>query len=301
LTPSSSRRRSSSASRRPPSPAALRELRKAGVFAKKSLGQHFLTDRRTLERIAQAALPTNGGTVIEIGAGLGDLTLQLSERATRVIAIELDDTLAARLRTRFLNTNVVVLHADALEISPSHVLATANAEPPYIVAGNLPYNVAQPLLRHYLEAQPKPERLVVMVQAEVAESIVAQPGKLSLLGVSVQLYGKPELLFRVPASAFYPPPKVQSAVVRIDVAPELRAPVDDVAAFFHVVRAGFTTKRKQIRNSLANGLRVEPVTAGAILSRAGIQYTKRAQDLSLAEWAALAKAWTALGRPEGAR
>lgn len=267
------------------------------MFAKKSLGQHFLTDHRTLQRIAQAALPTNGATVVEIGAGLGDLTAELSERAERVIAIELDDTLAARLRTRFLNTNVFVLNADALEVEPEQALAAANAEPPYVVAGNLPYNVAQPLLRHYLEARPKPERLVVMVQAEVAESIVAQPGKLSLLGLSVQLYGEPELLFRVPPSAFYPPPKVQSAVLRIVVAPELRARVDNVEAFFHVVRAGFATKRKQIRNALANGLRVEPVTAGTILSRAGIQYTKRAQELSLEQWAALARAWVQLGRP----
>jgi 16S rRNA (adenine1518-N6/adenine1519-N6)-dimethyltransferase len=239
--------------------------------------------------------------VIEIGAGLGDLTAQLSQRAARVIAIELDDTLAERLRARFAGTNVFVLHADALELSPSHVLATAHAEPPYVVAGNLPYNVAQPLLRRYLEAEPKPDRMVVMVQAEVAESIVARPGRMGVLSVAVQLYGEAELLFRVPASAFYPPPKVQSAVVRIAVAPELRVPVQDVEAFFHVVRAGFGTKRKQIRNALANGLRIDAAVAGTILSRAGIQYTKRAQELTLDDWAALAKAWDVLGRPAGAR
>ncbi len=292
----SPRKRTFSASRRPPAPAAVRELRKAGVLAKKSLGQHFLTDQRTLRRIAEAALPAARATVIEIGAGLGDLTAQLAERSKRVIAIELDDTLAARLRTRFIDSNVFVLHADALEIDPSRALTLANAEAPYVVTGNLPYNIAQPLLRRYLEALPKPEQIVVMVQAEVAESIVAPPGKLSLLGLSVQLYGEPELLFRVPASAFYPPPKVQSAVVRIAVAPALRAQVDDVIAFFEIARAAFGTRRKQIRNSLANGLRIDTAEAGAILSRAGVQHTKRAQELSLEEWAALAKAWIALGR-----
>ena len=282
---------------RGPAPGALRELRKAGAFAKKSLGQHFLIDQRTLRRIAQAAALSADDTVIEIGAGLGDLTAQLAERAGRVIAIELDEKLAEHLRRRFDGTNVFVLEGDALAIDPAEALAKAGATPPYIVVGNLPYNVAQPLLRHFLETQTKPERLVVMVQAEVAESITARPGKLSILGLSVQLYGEPELLFRVPASAFYPPPKVQSAVVRIDVARELRAQVADVAAFFELVRAGFGTRRKQLRNAIANGLGIDTMTAGAVLSRAGIQYTLRAQELTLEQWAALAHAWTQLGRP----
>jgi 16S rRNA (adenine1518-N6/adenine1519-N6)-dimethyltransferase len=171
--------------------------------------------------------------------------------------------------------------------------------PPYVVAGNLPYYAAQPLLRRFLEARPAPERLVVMVQAEVAGSIVARPGELSLLGVSVQLYGAPRLLFRVPPSAFYPPPKVRSAVVRIDVAPGLRAAVPDVDAFFRVVRAGFSTRRKQLRNALANGLGIEPAAASALLAGARIDATLRAQALSLQQWAALARAWTDAGRPGG--
>jgi 16S rRNA (adenine1518-N6/adenine1519-N6)-dimethyltransferase len=299
LTPSASGKRSprNSSFRRAPAPAALRELRKAGVFAKKSLGQHFLTDQRTLGRIAQAAVLSSDDCVIEIGAGLGDLTARLAERARRVIAIELDQPLVAHLRQRFAGTNVFVLEGDALKLDPADVLASAGENPPYVVAGNLPYYVAQPLLRHFLEAQPKPERLVVMVQAEVAESIAAKPGHLSILGVSVQLYGEAERLFRVPASAFYPPPKVESAVVRIDVTLELRARVDDVDAFFTIVRAGFGTKRKQLRNALATGLRVDPVVAGSVLSRAGIKHTLRAQELSLEQWAVLTKAWIALGRP----
>ena len=234
--------------------------------------------------------------MIEIGAGLGGLTAELSSRAGRVVAIELDDALAPYLEQRFANTNVTVVHGDALGLEPADLIERG----PYVVAGNLPYNVAQPLLRHHLEARLKPERLVVMVQAEVAESIAAKPGEMSLLACSVQLYGEPRVLFRVPPSAFYPPPKVRSAVVRIDIAPRLRAEVDDIEAFFRVARAGFSTRRKQLRNALANGLRIEAPSAAELLAAAGIDATLRAQDLSLDQWAGLARAWVARGRPEGA-
>jgi 16S rRNA (adenine1518-N6/adenine1519-N6)-dimethyltransferase len=301
---STSSARSRSPRARPPrkrrGPAPPRELREAGIAARKSLGQHFLTSTSTLRRVADACDLTPRHTVIEIGAGLGGLTAELSARAGRVIAIELDDTLAPYLEQRFANTNVAVVHGDALALQPAELLARGGASEPYVVAGNLPYNVAQPLLRHYLEARPKPERLVVMVQAEVAESIVAQSGELTLLACSVQLYGEPRLLFRVAPSAFYPPPKVRSAVVRIDVAPRLRAGVEDVAAFFRVVRAGFSTKRKQLRNALANGLRIDAPIAAKLLALARIDATLRAQDLSLDQWAALARAWMARGGPESA-
>lgn len=236
-----------------------------------------------------------------MGAGLGGLTAELARRAQRAIAVELDERLAGHLRRRFAGTGVAIVQGDALAIDPAEALARAGASGPYVVVGNLPYYIAQPLLRHFLEAQPPPQRLVVMVQAEVAESIVAGPGEMSLLGVSVQLYGQPRLLFRVPPSAFYPPPKVRSAVVRIDVAPQPRAAVDDIEAFFHVVRAGFGTRRKQLRNALAHGLRIDPATAAGLLAAAAIDPTLRPQTLTLDAWAALTRAWIARGRPEGAR
>lgn len=284
------------ATRRPLPP---RELRKSGLSARKALGQHFLTNTRILRRIAQAAEPAPDETVIEIGAGLGALTAELAICARRVIAVELDQALSEHLRRRFAGTNVTVIQGDALELTPSTLLAQANATPPYVVAGNLPYYIAQPLLRHFLEARPPPRRLIVMVQAEVAESIVARPGEMSLLSLSVQLYGEPRLLFRVPPSAFYPPPKVQSAVVRINVTPRLRADVEDIEAFFHVARAGFGSKRKQLRNALAHGLRIDATTARRLLDDAGIDQTLRAQVLTLDGWAALTRAWIARGRPEG--
>jgi 16S rRNA (adenine1518-N6/adenine1519-N6)-dimethyltransferase len=287
-------------SRRRPSPVrAPRELREAGISARKALGQHFLTSARTLRRIADAAGPSAGQTVIEVGAGLGGLTAELAARAGRVVAIELDEALAGYLRRRLAGTNVFVLQSDALAVSPAQALAEAGASGPYVVAGNLPYNIAQPLLRHFLEAQPPPERLVVMVQAEVAESIVAGPGQMTLLGISVQLYGEPRILFRVPPSAFYPPPKVRSAVVRIEMAPRPRVPVEDIDAFFRVVRAGFGTRRKQLRNALAHGLQIEPATAAGLLAAADIDPTLRAQALPLEAWASLTRAWVECGRPEG--
>jgi len=280
---------------------AARELRSAGLPAKKSLGQHFLTSERILRRIADACELSPAETVIEIGAGLGALTEELAARAGRVVAIELDAALAERLRQRFAGGNVSVIEADALEVDPAQALSQARARPPYVLAGNLPYYIAQPLLRHYLEAVPKPDRLIVMLQAEVAESIVAGPGSMTLLGISVQLYGEPRLLFRVPPGAFHPPPKVSSAVVRIDVAPALRAHVRDREAFFRVVRAGFSAKRKQLRNALAHGLRIDTAIASELLNAAGIDPTLRAQNLPLEAWAALMDAWIARNRPEGTR
>jgi 16S rRNA (adenine1518-N6/adenine1519-N6)-dimethyltransferase len=273
------------------------ELREAGFATRKALGQHFLTDARILRRIADACELTPASAVVEVGAGTGALTAELSKRAGRVVAVELDDKLYAYLRQRFEGTNVTIVAGDARAQPPAELLAQAGVGPPYTVAGNLPYYVAQPVLRHFLESSPPPERLLVMVQAEVAESIVAQPPKMSLLGVSVQLFGEATLLFRVPPSSFAPPPKVQSAVVRIDVAPRPRAGVRDTEAFFTVVRAGFSAPRKQLRNSLARGLGVEPAVASELLAAAAIDPTLRPQALALEQWSALTDAWNAAGRP----
>jgi 16S rRNA (adenine1518-N6/adenine1519-N6)-dimethyltransferase len=285
---------SSNKSRRPAGRRvrAPRELREAGLSARKTLGQHFLRDAAALRRIADAVEARPNEAVIEIGAGLGALTERLAERAQRVVAIELDDGLAAHLRQRFGSTNVTVVHGDALALDPVGLLADAGSTMSYAVAGNLPYQIAQPLLRHYLEAQPPPRRLVVMVQAEVAESIVAAPGAMTLLGLSVQVYGEARILFRLPPSAFYPPPRVRSAVVRIDVSTRPLVPVGDIDGFFAIARAGFTTRRKQLRNALANGLDIAAADAAAILTAAGIDPKRRAQELRLEDWVALARAWS---------
>jgi 16S rRNA (adenine1518-N6/adenine1519-N6)-dimethyltransferase len=168
--------------------------------------------------------------------------------------------------------------------------STFNLQPsilPYTAVANLPYYITSAAIRHLLEASPPPQRIVLTVQREVAERIVAAPGDLSLLAVSVQFYGRPRIVARIPAGAFVPPPKVDSAVVRIDTHPAPPVEVRDVETFFRVVRAGFGQKRKQIKNSLAAGLGLSGDEAAAALARAGIDPRRRAQTLSLAEWAGL--------------
>ncbi len=256
---------------------------------RKRFGQHFLTDKNILEKIARAAELTRADTVLEIGPGLGDLTRVLSAAAARVVAVEVDRDLAARLRGEFSDTNVHILEGDVLRQPPAAWLAQAECAPPYVVAANLPYYITSAILRYLLEAPTPPTRLVVMVQREVAQQMLARPPHSNLLAVSVQFYGAPRLVAHVPAGAFRPPPQVSSAVVRIDVhAPPPPLPP---AKFFRVVRAGFGAKRKQIHNALANGLGLSRGETAAWLRRADIAPTRRAETLQLEEWERLTRAF----------
>ena len=215
-----------------------------------------------------------------------------------MVAVEVDEKLCLHLRQSLQPCpNVTVVCADVLSLSPARLLEEAGlsaeqagARGPYAVVANLPYYIAAPVLRHFLESDPPPRRLVVMLQREVAESIAAGPGRMSLLGVAVQFYGRPHLLFGVPPRAFHPPPKVRSAVLRIDVGEGPRVEVPNASAFFEVVRAGFSAPRKQLRNSLAQGLGLPATEAGGLLSAAGIDPRRRPQELSIEEWAALCQA-----------
>jgi 16S rRNA (adenine1518-N6/adenine1519-N6)-dimethyltransferase len=266
-------------------------LRAYGLRPRKQLGQNFLADPVALGRIVAAAELTAQDTVLEIGAGVGTLTRPLAEAAGHVVAVELDDGLVPILGQELADlSNVEIVHGDVLGI-PSFGLA----ERGFKIVANLPYNITSAILRRFLEQEPRPQLMVVTVQREVADRIVAEPGQMSLLAVSVQLYGVPRIVARIPAGAFYPPPKVDSAVVRIDVRPEpdvdFGGELDD-AAFFRVVRAGFEQKRKMLRNALAGGLRMEPGEVEAALAEAGVDARRRAQTLSLEEWGAVARALT---------
>ncbi len=290
-SPTTPRRNSSTAHRFRLRSALPRDLALAGLTARKSLGQHFLTDRRILRRIVNAARLTPEDTVVEVGAGLGVLTAQLAKRAGKVIAVEVDEALCEHLRRRFEGTpNLSLVCADVMAVSPEELLRAQGARPPYVVAGNLPYNIAAAVLRHFLEASQPPQRMVVMVQKEVAERIVAGPGRMSLLALSIQLYAVPRLLFTVPPSAFRPPPRVESAVLRLDVREEPAVPVDDVDAFFRILRAGFSAPRKQLRNALSHALGRDAVEIEGAVRRAGVDPTLRAQALSLEQWSALFRA-----------
>lgn len=270
----------------------------ATVRPRKSLGQHFLTDRRVLQRILAAASLSSADTVIEVGAGKGVLSQGLATAAGKVIAVEIDKGLYEHLRRRLAaRPNVEPVCGDILSLSPDELLARAQASPPYVVVANLPYYIASAVLRHFLEGAQPPARMIVMVQAEVAQSIAAPPGRMSLLSVSVQFYAQARVLFYVPPRAFHPPPKVRSAVIRLDVRPEPAVAVDDRDAFFQLVQAGFAAPRKQLRNALALGLSIEPATARTLLDTANIDPSRRAQTLSLDDWGCLYHAWRGNGCP----
>lgn len=261
--------------------------------ARRSLGQHFLVDGDVLRRIAAAAHLAPGDAVLEVGAGTGQLTEALLATGATVAALELDEDLCHALRARFVTwERIRVICASVLHHQPDELLAEARLTPPYVVVANIPYYITAPILRVMLEAQTPPTRLVLTVQREVAESIVAEPGSMSLLSVSVQFYATAKLLFEIPRSAFRPPPRVDSAVVRIDVAAKPRIEVADTRAFFDVVRAGFRSPRKQLHNTLGQGLWMPPGAAAALLSEAGIDQTRRPQSLSLEEWGEVYRVYT---------
>jgi 16S rRNA (adenine1518-N6/adenine1519-N6)-dimethyltransferase len=253
---------------------------------KKSLGQHFLTDRNILGAVADAAYVGAADVVVEIGPGRGALTTVLAERAARVIAVELDTALAAELR-KTMPANVDIVEADARGVIPEVLLG---GHTPYKLVGNLPYYAALPILRAFLESDHRPTHAAILVQLEVARQLCAEPGGMSLAALGVQLFGMPRIARRVSPGAFNPPPKVTSAVVGITVFDSPAAGVTNVEGFFTIARAGFSTRRKQLRNALANGLGVDARTAAIMLTQAGIDPKRRAESLSVVEWARLAAA-----------
>ena len=271
-------------------------LRRFGLRARKGLGQHFLIDEEVLGLILSTAQLTRQDVVLEVGPGLGVLTRELAKQAGWVLAVELDDRLAAILKQSLSSfKNISIINEDVLKIDPATLLSEAKVEKfseSYKVVANLPYYITSPVLRHFLEARLKPQLMVVMVQKEVAEEIVAKPGRMSLLSVSVQLYGEPAVVGYVPAQSFYPAPEVDSAVLR--VVPYSRPPVDisDMESFFALVRAGFSASRKQLVNSLAKGLGVSKTESLSLLEKAQITPQRRAETLSLEEWARLYKRFT---------
>jgi len=264
-------------------------LRQAGLQARKSLGQHFLVDGAYLKHILAAAELSGDDRVIEVGPGLGILTRALAERAGRVLAIEKDENLTSLLKDNLREfSNLTVVNQDIMKADTAALIGElqAGTSRRYKVVANLPYYVASPVLRLFLEAQIKPERLVVMVQKEVARQISAHPGDMSLLSVGVQLYGQPKIIKYVPARAFYPPPEVDSAILRIAVYPSPRVDVE-IDSFFVLVRAGFSAARKQIANSLSHGLDLPKEEVLSLLARAGVDPQRRAETLSIEEWGGL--------------
>ena len=264
--------------------SARRLLAQYGLRPKKSLGQNFLTNESVLSKIVTAAQLAPGDVVLEVGPGLGHLTRLLARQAGRVIAVELDERLMPILCHQLAGLdNVELINDDILKLPLDSLLPSSD----YQVVANLPFYITSTVLQHFLEGEPAPARMVVTVQHEVAQRITARPGNMSLLAVSVQFYGQPWVVTRIRAGAFYPRPEVDSAVVRIDRHPMPAVDVPDVGAFFAVVKAGFAQRRKQLRNSLAAGLRRPHAGVVAALEAAGVSPRRRPETLSLQEWAAI--------------
>ena len=259
-------------------------LKRYGLRADKALGQNFLQDDSVLEKIANAAEILEDDCVLEIGPGLGSLTRYLAVSAKQVTAVELDFDLLAPLRAVLSPyQNVRVVHGDILKLSISELID----QPNYIVAANIPYNITSAIIRHLLEGDIKPRRVVLTIQKEVAERICAKAGDLSLLALSVQVYGKPSIAAKIPAGAFHPAPKVDSAILRIDIYDKPLIPRDSLNTFFKLTKAGFGQKRKTLRNSLASGLHIPTTEAESLLTSAGIDFMRRAETLSIEEWKVL--------------
>ncbi len=260
-------------------------LRRLGLSPRKALGQHFLVAPGVLSRIAEAADVTPDDLIVEVGPGLGHLTDALARRASRVVALELDRELATALEQAFTDRpNVKIVHADALTVDLSEVAPSGR---PYAVVANLPYYAATAIVRRFLEAAHKPDRLVVMVQREVAQGMAAPPGRTGLLGIAVRYHGTPRIVGYVRPGSFHPPPKVTSAIVRIDVHPTPPVRVESEKRFFALVRAGFAAPRKQLRGGLSRALGVPPGETERALRATGLDPTRRAETLTLEEWAAL--------------
>ncbi len=261
--------------------------------AKKSLGQHFLKDAAITEEIVDAAEPSPDEVVIEVGPGTGVLTRALARRFGRVIAVEIDSHLASLLQTEFTEfQNVRTVLGDVRDFTPEQLLREHRSDlvgedGSYKVAGNLPYYVASPIIRHFLESDRKPVKMVVTVQREVGENMVAEPGKIGLLSLAVQVYGAPRIVAHIPASKFHPRPKVDSVVVAIDVHPEPL--VSDLDRFFRVAKAGFRAPRKQLHNSLVKGLGGEGEMVREALDRVGIDGRRRPSTLTIEEWERLSE------------
>ncbi len=267
-----------------------RLLKEFDIQPRKSLGQNFLADQPALERIVEAAELGPEDIVLEIGPGLGTLTRCLAAGAGWVVAIELDQRLVEVLKQTLADLpNVEIIHGDILELNPADLLERQMASFQYKVVANLPYYITSAVLRHLLTAKVRPKLMIVTVQLEVARRITAEPGDMSLLAVSVQFYGRPRIVARIKASAFYPSPQVDSAVIRIDLDGRPLVEVDDADSFFKVVRGGFAQRRKQLRNALAAEFALPASEVAQALSRAGVDPKRRAQTLGIEEWAKVCK------------
>ncbi len=262
-------------------------LKKYGIQPQKSLGQNFLADHNALLKIVRDAQVTASDRVLEIGAGLGNLTRLLAQHAHQVTAIEIDDRLTPVLEGVLRPfDNVQLVRGDILEISMEGLFTEGG----YLVVANIPYYITSAVIRHLLEAVVKPGRIVLTIQREVAERILSRDEKMSLLSLSVQVYGDARITNQIPASCFYPRPQVDSSVLIIDVDEQPKLSDEGIRWLFKLAHAAFNQKRKMLRNSLKSIFDGDDEKLSAVLAQAGIDSQRRPEALSLDEWIRLTRA-----------
>jgi 16S rRNA (adenine1518-N6/adenine1519-N6)-dimethyltransferase len=250
---------------------------------KKELGQHWLTDRYILSEIAKAADIQPTDTVLEIGPGLGTLTSELLRASQKVVAVEFDRDLAKKLPGQFPGKNLEVINQDILSFDLSSLPKS------YVVVANVPYYITSKIVQMLMTAENKPRIAVLLVQKEVAERIAADPGEMSMLSVSTQVFALARLGVEVPREFFMPPPKVDSQVVILETRDQPLVPTEQQKDFFRLVRAGFGEKRKKLRSSLAGGLHLDKQVVDEVLQKSNIHAEARAQELSIQDWLRLLK------------
>jgi 16S rRNA (adenine1518-N6/adenine1519-N6)-dimethyltransferase len=257
------------------------------LHPKKSLGQNFMHDPNALEKIVSSAEVTSEDTVVEVGPGTGALTEKLAEKARHVFSIELDERLQPILEDKFNDVpNVYFVFNDILKTDVSSLVGKTD----FIVVANVPYYISSAIIWHFLEPQHRPKRMVMTMQYEVAERIMEKPNNMSLLTVAVQFYGTPTIVNKLSPAVFWPRPNIHSAVMRIDTHQTPPVDVPSAKAFFRVVKAGFSMKRKQLKNSLSGGLQIKSKVARDLLQQANIDPQRRAETLTLEEWGELTRA-----------
>ena len=274
-----------------PEPRALnigQLLQRYDLRPKKSLGQNFLSDPGVLEKIVRVSGVSPDDTVLEIGPGLGSLTQHLAQAADRVFAVEIDQRFLLPLQDVLADfSNVHLVQADILKWNIGRHLGSD----PYRVVANIPYNITSILIRHLLALPNRAQSLTLTVQREVAERICAEPGKLNLLALSVQVFGQASIRARIKAGAFYPAPKVDSAVVHVEAYMTPQIPESHFDLFFRLARAGFSQRRKKLRNTLSAGMGLSKLEVEARLAAVGIDPGLRAEALSIEAWGQLAQSW----------
>jgi len=265
-------------------------LREEDLKVLKGLGQNFLVDEKVLEDIVAAADLGPEDIVVEVGPGMGTLSFALAEKCKKVVAIEKDRKMSKVLRKEILEklgekANVEILSDDILKINLSEFLATRGIEK-YKLVSNIPYYITSPIIKLFLEAEIQPESIVLLMQKEVAERICAEKGGLSVLALSVLLYGEPEMVRTVSHEAFYPAPKVDSTVLKISNISK-KYSVSDYQKIFRIIKIGFSSKRKRLVNNLSAGIGIGKEEIEKVLMDCGVDKNARAQELEVADWVKL--------------